>query len=64
LDILKPLPRAKNRRQRDFLMALIGGNLLIYFGLYGTAGPFVAASIGFFYTVGLTWVMYAVMSRY
>ena len=64
LDVLKPLPRVINRRRRDYLIVLIGGNLVFYFGLNAISGPAVGGLMAFFYTIGITWVMYGVMDKY
>ncbi|MGA2445487.1 MAG: hypothetical protein ABSG50_08705 [Opitutaceae bacterium] len=64
LDVLKPMPRVINRRRRDYLIVLIGGNLVFYFGLNAISGPAVGGLMAFFYTIGITWVMYGVMDKY
>jgi predicted phage tail protein len=64
LDVLKPMPRVINRRRRDYWIVLIGGNLFFYFGLNAISGPAVGGLMAFFYTIGITWVMYGVMDKY
>lgn len=64
LDRLAPLPRAKNRRRRDYWIVIIGGNLTIFLALNAFAGPVIAAMLAAFFTASITWVMYGVMDRY
>jgi hypothetical protein len=68
LDELAPLPPRPNRRRRDFLILLIGGNLLFLTGFLTVPRNVVTVLFAFsgavFYTASLVWVMYGVMSRY
>ncbi len=64
LDVLKPMPPVINRRRRDYWIVLIGGNLFFFFVLNALSGPAVGALMAFFYTVGITWVIYGVMDKY
>ena len=64
LDVLKPMPRAINRRRRDYWIVLIVGNLVFFFGLNAIGGPVVGGLMAFFFTIGITWVMYGVMDKY
>jgi hypothetical protein len=68
LDDLAPLPPRPNRRRCDFLILLIGGNLLFLTGFLTAPRNVVTVLFAFsgavFYTASLVWVMYGVMSRY
>lgn len=64
LDTLKRLPPVENRRRRDYWILMVGGNLVIFFGLNAIAGPIIAAMLAGLFTVAITWVMYGVMDRY
>lgn len=68
LDELAPLPPRPNRRRRDFLLLLIGGNLLFLTGFLTVPRNVVTVLFAFsgavFYTASLVWVMYGVMNRY
>jgi hypothetical protein len=64
LDQLRLAPPVPNRRRRDYLMLLIGGNLVIVLGVGAIAGPIIAAMLAAVFTVGVTWVLYGVMDKY
>jgi len=64
LDRLRAMPRAKYRRLRDYLIVVIGGNLVIFLSLNAFAGPAIGVMLAAFFTAGITWVMYGVMDRY
>jgi hypothetical protein len=64
LDELKPMPPRPNHRRRDYWIIIIGGNLAILLGLGSIAGLIITSMLAAFFTAGITWVMYGVMSRY
>jgi len=61
------VPR-KSKRKRDYLLSLIGGNLLIIVVVLGTGLNPVTMIYGFsgiiLLTAGLSWVMFQVMDDY
>jgi hypothetical protein len=68
LDQLKPLPRAPNRRRRDYLILMILFNGFFIWSLVsGRSNPTVVTSsiAGIvIFSAGLSWIMYGVMDRY
>jgi hypothetical protein len=64
LDQLKPAPPGPNRRRRDYLMLLISGNLVLFFGLNAIGGLALGGVVAAVFTVGLTWAVYGIMDKY
>jgi hypothetical protein len=64
LDQLKPAPPGPNRRRRDYLMLLIGGNLAIILGLYAIGGLALGGVVAVVYTLSITWALYGIMDKY
>jgi hypothetical protein len=64
LDQLKPAPPGSNRRRRDYLMLLISGNLVLFFGLNAIGGLALGGVVAAVFTVGLTWAVYGIMDKY
>lgn len=64
LDQLKPQPPVPNRRRRDYLMLLIGGNLVILLGLNAVGGLALGGMLAVVFTLCLTWALYGVMDKY
>ena len=64
LDQLKPMPPAPNRRRRDYLGLLVGGNLVILLGLYSLGGLALGGVLAVVFTLCLTWALYGIMDKY
>lgn len=64
LDQLKPMPPVPNRRRRDYLMLLIVGNLVLFFGLNAIGGLALGGMVAAVFTLVITWAMYGVMDKY
>ncbi len=65
---LAPQPARPNRKRRDYWLLLLGGNTVLgTITALGWGNPFImGCGVGGMgaYTLGLTWVMWAVMGRY
>jgi hypothetical protein len=64
LDQLKPAPPGPNRRRRDYLMLLIGGNLAIFLTLYAIGGLALGGVVAAVFTLVITWALYSIMDKY
>jgi hypothetical protein len=64
LDQLKPAPPGPNRRRRDYLMLLIGGNLVILLTLYAIGGLALGGVVAAVFTLVITWALYGIMDKY
>ena len=62
-DELKPMPRRRHRRFRDYLLLLILGNGLCVASIVAGNAIFGVAGMVLF-TAAITWVMFVVMDRY
>jgi hypothetical protein len=68
MNAVKPVPKRRSRRKRDFWLMLVLGNLTIAATVYFTRGNTIAVLIGLAgvlcLSVALTWVMWFVLDDY
>jgi hypothetical protein len=68
MNAVKPAPPCRSRRQRDFWLMLVLGNLTIAATVYFTRGNTIAVLIGLagviVLSIALTWVMWFVLDDY
>ena len=68
LNEVIPQRRRPSRRKRDYWLMLVGGNLLVVGAVLGLHSNVVTLIFGLsaviLFTLGLTWVMWAVMDDY
>lgn len=60
-DVRPPTPR-RSRRRRDYLIALLAGNLVLFLSLL--VSPIFAGAGIIIYNVGLAWAVWVVMDDY
>lgn len=62
LNDVKPPVRRRSRRWRDYLIALLAGNLALFLSLL--ISPIFAGAGIIIYNLGLTWAVWFVMDDY
>ena len=58
------LTSRSNRRRRDYLMLLIGGNLVIFLTLYAIGGLALGGVVAAVFTLVITWALYGILDKY
>ena len=68
LNELKPQPKRRSRRTRDYFLVLIALNAFFAFAAFGPYANAITLAYGIagmiFTTLGLTWVMFFIMDDY